>query len=499
MARDPAAFAGLQSRLGLIGLDEADRARLRALRPTVEEQARAALSDYFRYLETQPDTVRLFSSSRQIDRLQELEVAHWSILADGRFDTLYADRSVILGDVRRRIGLDHGWSIGGHAIVLEAVIRKLAESGAGRFDLFSSNRKRREFTENVIAAVKAVLLDIDVQFSHRLNEEIRDRDEAHSRELEEAHARVAESFGKVVDALAAGDLDRRVETDPAGPHSDLALRFNAMIDHLTSMLDTSREGVSGAAQSIDELSRNVAGVRAELGETAGNLSSGQERLSEVAREIRIAAESAKTAEDVIAVARASAEKSDLVVARAIDAMAGVETSAEEIGKIIGVIDEIAFQTNLLALNAGIEAARAGDAGRGFAVVAQEVRALAQRSAGAASEIKSLVAGTKSQVGKGVELVGDTRSVISDLVAQVERINDAVSGVGTSGLSHASAIEDAARDIGAAGTRIESGSRHAGAVAEEARDLGMVIAELGARIRSCRTFEQIEVSDRRLAG
>jgi methyl-accepting chemotaxis protein len=498
-ARDPAAFAGLQSRLGLVGMDDSDRARLRAMRPMVEAEARTALADYFRDLENQPETSRLFTSSKQVDRLQELEIAHWSILADGRFDTLYTDRSVILADVRRRIGLETGWSIGGYSLVLESVIRKLSETRTGRFDLFTGRRDRAEFAENVIAAVKAVLLDIDIQFSHRLREEIRERDETHVRDLEEAHARVAESFGAVVNALASGDLDRRVDPREAGVHSDLAERFNAMIDHLTSMLDSSGEGVSGAVVTLNDLSRDASDVRSELADTAGDLAVGRDRLTDIARQIRVSADSAKTAEEVIAVARASAEQSDRVVARAIDAMAGVETSAEEIGKIIGVIDEIAFQTNLLALNAGIEAARAGEAGRGFAVVASEVRALAQRSAGAASEIKSLVAGTKKQVGHGVELVGDTRTVISDLVAQVERINDAVSGVGTSGLAHASEIEGTAREIGSAGERIGIGSKRAEAVSEGASDLGMIIAELGARIRSCRTFDDVQIGARRMAG
>jgi len=93
-------------------------------------------------------------------------------------------------------------------------------------------------------------------------------------------------------------------------------------------------------------------------------------------------------------------------------MSGIEASAREISQIIGVIDEIAFQTNLLALNAGVEAARAGDAGRGFAVVASEVRALAQRSAQAAKEIKGLISTATQQVEKGVRLVGKPASPLS---------------------------------------------------------------------------------------
>ncbi len=103
---------------------------------------------------------------------------------------------------------------------------------------------------------------------------------------------------------------------------------------------------------------------------------------------------------MVAVAKQDAEKAGVVVRRTVDAMSGIEKSAQQINQIIGVIDEIAFQTNLLALNAGVEAARAGEAGRGFAVVASEVRALAQRSAQAAKEIKALISTSTAQVGRG---------------------------------------------------------------------------------------------------
>src|SRR5437868_14930849 len=99
-------------------------------------------------------------------------------------------------------------------------------------------------------------------------------------------------------------------------------------------------------------------------------------------------------------------------------MNGIRKSSLEIGQIIGVIDEIAFQTNLLALNAGVEAARAGDAGKGFAVVAQEVRALAQRSADAAKQIKTLISSSTAQVDRGVKLVGETGEALSGIGGQV---------------------------------------------------------------------------------
>ena len=116
------------------------------------------------------------------------------------------------------------------------------------------------------------------------------------------------------------------------------------------------------------------------------------------------------------------QTSSQVVHEAIQAMEKIETSSQEIGSIIGMIDEIAFQTNLLALNAGVEAARAGEAGKGFAVVAQEVRELAQRSAQAARDINALIATSSEDVGKGVSQVRETGSSLEKIATQMSEIN-----------------------------------------------------------------------------
>ena len=130
-------------------------------------------------------------------------------------------------------------------------------------------------------------------------------------------------------------------------------------------------------------------------------------------------------------ARGQAEQSGEVVRSAVSAMARIEESSRQIGQIIGVIDEIAFQTNLLALNAGVEAARAGEAGRGFAVVASEVRALAQRSAEAAKEIKALILASNDQVNSGVDLVARTGEALAGIMDQVSNIDVLVTSIAAS--------------------------------------------------------------------
>ena len=130
----------------------------------------------------------------------------------------------------------------------------------------------------------------------------------------------------------------------------------------------------------------------------------------------------------------------MIVKQAVQAMDAIAKSSEQIGQIIGVIDEIAFQTNLLALNAGVEAARAGDAGRGFAVVASEVRALAQRSAEAAKEIKSLISTSTAQVGAGVQLVAESGRALERIIDQVTKINSIVKEIADSAQQQATGLQ-----------------------------------------------------------
>lgn len=161
-------------------------------------------------------------------------------------------------------------------------------------------------------------------------------------------------------------------------------------------------------------------------------------------------------------ARKSAETSGEIVTKAIDAMGAIEKSSREITNIIGVIDDIAFQTNLLALNAGVEAARAGEAGKGFAVVAQEVRELAQRSAAAAKEIKTLISLSSEQVRSGVNLVDETGQALAKIVAQVKEINTNVEAIVEGAREQAVGL----REINVAVNTIDQGTQQNAAMVEQ---------------------------------
>lgn len=239
--------------------------------------------------------------------------------------------------------------------------------------------------------------------------------------------------------LAKGDLTCRIDSAFAPDYEPLRHSFNAAIETLGSSFasvataaDRMSIGVEEISKAADDLSRRTEQQAASLEETAAAL----QEITSTVRET--AAGSAKAAE-VASEARADAADSSDVVRRAIDAMGGIERTSNEISDIIAVIDGISFQTNLLALNAGVEAARAGDAGKGFAVVASEVRALAQRSADAAKDIKSRIGASAEQVRSGVEHVNAAGSALDRIARQVTEMGALIADIADASRQQASGL------------------------------------------------------------
>jgi methyl-accepting chemotaxis protein len=207
-----------------------------------------------------------------------------------------------------------------------------------------------------------------------------------------------------------------------------------MIRQIVTNTNSLCTGTDELAAASDDLSRRTERQAASLEQTAAALDAMTARLE-------TSAGGAKAACALVATAKTDAQQSGGIVQQAVAAMEGIDASARQIGQIIGVIDEIAFQTNLLALNAGVEAARAGDAGRGFAVVASEVRALAQRSADAAREIKGLIVSSSRQVEVGVKLVSESGTALSRIIAHIDSINEVVGGIASSAHEQSTALAE----------------------------------------------------------
>ncbi|WP_166143689.1 methyl-accepting chemotaxis protein [Methylosinus sp. RM1] len=275
----------------------------------------------------------------------------------------------------------------------------------------------------------------------RRSDESEARRKAEQAAVEREREAALRAIGDGLEKLASKNLAYRLANEMPDAYRRLQSDFNAAMDQLEAALrlvaggaDAIESGSSQIAMAADDLARRTEQQAAGLEQTAA-------ALEEITTTVKKSAEGAGHASDIVGATKSEAEKSGAIVRRAVDAMGRIERSSQQIGQIIGVIDEIAFQTNLLALNAGVEAARAGEAGKGFAVVASEVRALAQRSAEAAKEIKGLISTSTIEVDQGVELVGATGKALDTIVAQVAEIDKVVADIAAGAREQATGLAE----------------------------------------------------------
>jgi methyl-accepting chemotaxis protein len=283
--------------------------------------------------------------------------------------------------------------------------------------------------------------------------------------------------GKALADLAGGDLESRLDVPLMPSLDNLRVDFNAAVGTLQDTLKMVSASAAAIHGGSDEISESVGNLSQRTERQAASLEQTAAALDELTATVKKSAEGAHQARDAVNAAQADAEKSGQVVQDAVSAMGGIERSAREISQIIGVIDEIAFQTNLLALNAGVEAARAGDAGRGFAVVASEVRALAQRSAEAAKEIKALIAGSSQQVATGVELVGEAGRALSRIAGRVKEMNGVIRDIASSAQEQATGLSE----VNTAVNEMDQMTQQNAAMVEETSAASRTLAQEGQEL------------------
>ena len=280
------------------------------------------------------------------------------------------------------------------------------------------------------------------------------------------------ALGTGLARVAISDLSHRIVEPFPADYEGLRIDYNRAMDAvgaaLTAVSDASsgiNNGASDIRQASDDLSQRTEQQAASLEETAP-------AMDEITGTVRETAAGAIRANAVVGEARTEAEQSGDVVRRAVEAMSGIERASAEISEIISVIDGIAFQTNLLALNAGVEAARAGDAGRGFAVVASEVRALAQRSADAAKDVKAKIMASSEQVEVGVELVSETGKALQRIIGRIGEISVLVGTIATSAEQQATGLQQ----VNTAVSEMDGVTQQNAAMVEEATAAARSLAE-----------------------
>ncbi|RUP00013.1 methyl-accepting chemotaxis protein [Hyphomicrobium sp.] len=293
----------------------------------------------------------------------------------------------------------------------------------------------------------------------------------------QAITQTIQSLGKGLDELASGNLAYRIHTAFRSEFEQLRHDFNSAVGKLSLVL----KNVSDSSHTIKSSGGEIADASQELAtrteHQAANLQEASSRLDEITTTVNATATDVKSASEIAGTARREAEGGGQIVRSAVSAMNDIEMSSTQIQTIVGVIDEIAFQTNLLALNAGVEAARAGDAGRGFAVVASEVRALAQRSAEAAREIKHLISNSSELVARGVKLVGETGQSLNSIVNSVGKIASIISDISTRTQGQAASLQVANTMV----SELDKATVQNTAMAEEATAVSHGLAEEAERL------------------
>ncbi|AAM41167.1 chemotaxis protein [Xanthomonas campestris pv. campestris str. 8004] len=272
-----------------------------------------------------------------------------------------------------------------------------------------------------------------------------------------------QSLSSLLQSIAAGDLTARMSGEFRGVFAQMRDDANATATQLAEIvgsIKTSAVSIKGAASEIaagnQDLSQRTEQQAANLEETAAS-------MEELTSTVKQNAEGARQANQLAIGAASVAVQGGEVVGKVVETMSGIEASSKKIADIISVIDGIAFQTNILALNAAVEAARAGEQGRGFAVVASEVRTLAQRSSGAAKEIKDLIDDSVQRVAEGSALVHTAGKTMGEVVASVQRVTDIMGEISAASQEQSAGIEQVNQTI----TQMDETTQQNAALVEEA--------------------------------
>ncbi len=240
----------------------------------------------------------------------------------------------------------------------------------------------------------------------------------------------------MADAVAQGDLSREVVVDGDDEMARLTRSLGAMTSSLRTLVSQVRSATDSIGTASSEIATGNQDLSTRTEEAASSLQQTASSMEQLTGTVRQSAQAASQANQLASSAAEVAARGGAVVSQVVSTMEEINASSRKISDIIGVIDGIAFQTNILALNAAVEAARAGEQGRGFAVVATEVRSLAQRSAGAAKEIKALIGASVDRVENGSRLVSAAGTTMSEIVGSVQRVSAIIAEI-TAGASEQS--------------------------------------------------------------
>ena len=322
--------------------------------------------------------------------------------------------------------------------------KKIAADSAAVADSAAAQARRASFVSVVLMLVAGVAgIVIGIWFSRRIT-------------------RPVDAALSVANAIAGGDLTTPVRVIGQDEIGQLLKALATMQGSLASVVGNVRTNSESVATAASQISQGSNELSARTEEQASALQQAAASMEQLGSTVRLNAENAMSANQLALGASTVARKGGAVVGEVVETMKGINDSSRRIVDIIGVIDGIAFQTNILALNAAVEAARAGEQGRGFAVVASEVRSLAQRSADAAKEIKSLISASVERVEHGTALVDRAGVTMTEIVSSIARVTDIMGEISAASTEQSTGVSQ----IGDAITQMDQATQQNAALVEE---------------------------------
>ena len=292
---------------------------------------------------------------------------------------------------------------------------------------------------------------------------------------------------QLADTIAADQLNHDIKVDRSDEVGRLLLGLRRMDERLTHIVKEVRHSASSVASASGQIAQGNDDLSHRTQEQASSLEETAASMEQMNATVRQNAENASQASKLVRGALEQAERGGQVVGKAVGAMADIHATSARIAEISGLIDEIAFQTNLLALNAAVEAARAGEEGRGFAVVAGEVRALAQRSASAAREIKALISESSEKVQAGTSLVNASGEALSHILDRTRKATDVVAEIAAASHQQAAGVEQVNTTV----TALDDMTQRNAALVEEAAAASRALQERAAELMEYVNFFRIK--------
>ncbi|MCC7598030.1 MCP four helix bundle domain-containing protein [Janthinobacterium sp. FW305-129] len=292
---------------------------------------------------------------------------------------------------------------------------------------------------------------------------------------------------KVAETVANGDLRTHFGTPASDEIGDLMRALHGMNEALRKVVSEVQTGTNAIATASGEIAAGNQDLSARTEQQASSLEETASSMEELTSTVKQNADNARQANQMAVAASGVAERGGSIVSQVVDTMGAIDTASTKIVDIIGVIDGIAFQTNILALNAAVEAARAGEQGRGFAVVATEVRSLAQRSAAAAREIKTLIGDSVEQVNNGTRLVQQAGSTMGEVVDSVRRVTDIMAEITAASAEQSMGIDQVNQAI----AQMDQVTQQNAALVEEAAAAAESMQDQAARLAQVAAGFQLE--------